>query len=116
MGGNVSENIAAAHNSCEEYVMINFADLQRHASAGARAQYRKLLDSAQTPKMKSAECSSRDMGAEDPESDDILEMHIANISLYEYKMPSGHLAGAECVGPHWRVAPYYGGTERCEFH
>ena len=74
------------------YISMN--DDQR---AGIRAQYRELLDSAQTVDLLVQQYAEVGRSQDDLKVNKIFEIHMAKIALHDYKNRTSNHAGAESV-------------------
>ena len=98
MGVEVASLISNTHDSIEQYVKLNFSYLdQGGASAGQRAQFRELIRSAQTVDMMVQRVAAMGGSQKDLAEDDVFEMHMATIALYDYGVRTGNHGGAEFI-------------------
>jgi len=98
MGVEVASLISNTHDSIEQYVKLNFAYLdQGGASAGQRAQFRELIRSAQTVDIMVQRVAATGGSQKDLAEDDVFEMHMQTIALYDYGTRTGNYVGAEYI-------------------
>ena len=98
MGMDVASLISNTHDSIEQYVKLNFAYLdQGGASTGQRAQFRELIRSAQTVDIMVQRVAAHGGSQKDLAEDDVFEMHMQTIALYDYANRTGNYAGAEYI-------------------
>ena len=96
MGVEVATHICNTHDSIEQYVKLNFAHLDQ-GGAGQKAQLRELVRSAQTVDIMVQRVAARGGSQKDLEEDDVFEMHMSTIALYDYGMRTGNYSGAEFI-------------------
>ena len=98
MGVEVAGLISNTHDSIEQYVKLNFGYLdQASSTAGQRAQFRELVRSAQTVDIMVQRVAAMGGSQKDLAEDDVFEMHMATIALYDYASRTGNYAGAEYI-------------------
>ena len=98
MGVEVASQISNTHDSIEQYVKLNFGYLdQGSASAGQRNQFRELIRSAQTVDIMVQRVAAMGGSQKDLAEDDVFEMHMQTIALYDYKVRTGNYEGAEFI-------------------
>ena len=98
MGVEVASQISNTHDSIEQYVKLNFGYLdQGNASTGQRNQFRELIRSAQTVDIMVQRVAAMGGSQKDLAEDDVFEMHMQTIALYDYKVRTGNYEGAEFI-------------------
>ena len=98
MGVEVASLISNTHDSIEQYVKLNFSYLdQGGASSGQRAQFRELIRSAQTVDIMVQRVAAMGGSQRDLAEDDVFEMHMQTIALYDYGVRTGNYVGAEFI-------------------
>ena len=97
MGLDVMAQICSSYDSVEQFVKLNYAGMREDACAGPRAQYRELLDSAQTVDLLVKKHAEAGRSQEDLKKGDIFEIHMAKIALHDYKGRTSNFSGAEYI-------------------
>ena len=98
MGVEVASLISNTYDSVEQYVKLNFGYLdQGGASVGQRNQFRELIRSAQTVDIMVQRVAAMGGSQKDLAEDDVFEMHMQTIALYDYGVRTGNYVGAEFI-------------------
>ena len=97
MGIDVMKQICSTYDNVEQYVKQKYGYLESSERTGLRAQYRELVDSAVTADALVRRVAMAGQSQEELKKDDLFEMHMAKIALYEYTSRTNNHGGAQFI-------------------
>ena len=97
MGIDVMKEICSTYDNVEQYVKQKYSYLENSERTGLRAQYKELVDSAVTADALVRRVAQAGQSQEELKKDDLFEMHMAKIALYEYTTRTNNHGGAQFI-------------------
>ena len=89
--------ICSSFDSVEQYVKLTHIGMKDDMRAGPRAQCKELLDSAQTVDLLVKQHAESGRSQDDLKMNDIFEINMAKIALFDYKNRTSNHTGAEYI-------------------
>ena len=97
MGIDVMKQICSTYDNVEQYVKQKYSHLENSERSGLRAQYKELVDSAVTVDALVRRVAQAGQSQEQLKNDDLFEMHMAKIALYDYTTRTNNHGGASFI-------------------